>query len=90
MRWYTLDRVNYRTHRKLLIVDGRIGFTGGVGIGDEWLGDARNPDEWRDNHYRVEGPVVADMQGAFAENWLEATGEVLQGDAFYPELEPAA
>lgn len=89
VRWYTLDRVNYRTHRKLLIVDGRIGFTGGVGIGDEWLGDARNPDEWRDNHYSVQGPVVADMQGAFAENWLEATGEVLQDDAFYPELEPA-
>jgi cardiolipin synthase len=87
LRWYTLDRINYRTHRKLLIVDGRIGFTGGVGIGDKWLGDARNPDEWRENHYRVEGPAVADMQAAFAENWLEATGEVLQGDSFYPAQE---
>ena len=85
IHWYTLDRINNRTHRKLLIVDGRIGFTGGVGIGDKWLGDARNPEEWRDNHYRVEGPVVADMQAAFAENWLEATNEVLQGDRFYPE-----
>ncbi|MCO6392858.1 cardiolipin synthase B [Aliihoeflea aestuarii] len=87
IRWYTLDRINYRTHRKLLIVDGRVGFTGGVGIGDKWLGDARNPEEWRDNHYRVEGPAVADMQAAFAENWIEATGELLQGDAFYPEQE---
>jgi cardiolipin synthase len=89
LRWYTLDRINYRTHRKLLVVDGRIGFTGGVGIADKWLGDARNPDEWRDNHYRVEGPAVADMQAAFAENWIEATGEVLQGDRFYPELRDA-
>lgn len=85
LKWYSIDRVNNRTHRKLLIVDGTLGFTGGVGIGDQWRGDARNPDEWRDNHYRVEGPVVADMQAAFAENWLEATNEVLQGDRFYPE-----
>jgi cardiolipin synthase A/B len=84
IRWYTLDRLNNRTHRKLLIVDGQIGFTGGVGIGDEWRGDARNAEEWRDNHYRITGPAVADMQAAFAENWLEATGEVLQGDLFYP------
>ncbi|MEO9341209.1 phospholipase D-like domain-containing protein [Mesorhizobium sp. SB112] len=89
LHWYTLDRINYRTHRKLLIVDGRVGFTGGVGIADEWLGDARNSDEWRDNHYRVEGPAVADMQAAFAENWIEATGEVLQGNSFYPELKDA-
>ncbi|MGY6710294.1 MAG: phospholipase D-like domain-containing protein [Rhizobiaceae bacterium] len=85
IRWYTLDRVNNRTHRKILLADGQIGFTGGVGIGDEWLGDARAPDEYRENHYRVTGPAVADMQAAFAENWLEATGEVLQGERFYPE-----
>lgn len=84
IHWYSIDRVNNRTHRKLLIVDGTIGFTGGVGIGDEWQGNARNPDEWRDNHYRVEGPAVSDMQAAFAENWLEASNEVLQGDKFYP------
>ncbi len=88
-RWYTLDRMNNRTHRKLLIVDGRIGFTGGVGIDDKWLGDARNPDEWRENHYRIEGPAVAQMQAAFVENWIEATGEVLRGDGFFPPL-PAA
>jgi cardiolipin synthase len=84
IHWYSIDRVNNRTHRKLLIVDGTIGFTGGVGIGDEWQGNARNPDEWRDNHYRVEGPAVSDMQAAFAENWLEASNEMLQGDKFYP------
>ena len=87
IHWYTLDRVNNRTHRKLLIVDGRIAFTGGVGIADKWLGDARNVDEWRDTHYHITGPVVAAFQAAFAENWLEATGKTLLGDAFYPPLE---
>src|SRR5690606_39240621 len=87
LEWYSIDRVNNRTHRKLLVVDGVLGFSGGVGIGDEWKGDARNADEWRDNHYRVQGPVVSKMQAAFAENWLEATNEVLQGDRFYPKQE---
>ena len=84
IHWYTLDRLNNRTHRKLLIVDGAEGFTGGVGIGDEWLGDARNETEWRDTHYRISGPVVQGMQAAFASHWLEATGEVLQGERFFP------
>ncbi len=88
VHWYTLDRMNNRTHRKLLIVDGRVAFTGGVGIADKWLGDARNPDEWRDTHYHVTGPVVAAFQAGFAENWLEATGETLLGENFYPKLEP--
>lgn len=87
--WYTLDRVNNRTHRKLLIVDGRVAFTGGVGIADNWLGDARNPNEWRDTHYQIQGPSVASFQAAFAENWLETTGETLQGEMFYPPSEPA-
>lgn len=87
--WYTIDRVNNRTHRKLLIVDGRVGFTGGVGIADEWNGDARSPNEWRDNHYRVEGPAAAEFQAAFAEHWIEATGELLLGDRFFPEIGPA-
>ena len=89
LRWYTLDRINNRTHRKFLIVDGQVAFTGGVGIGDEWLGDARNPDEWRETHYRVTGPVVAAMQGGFVSNWVEDTGELLQGDTFFPPLEEA-
>ncbi len=88
LRWYTLDRINNRTHRKFLVIDGRVGFIGGVGIGDEWRGRARNPDEWRETHYRVTGPVVAAMQGGFASNWVEDTGEILQGDAFFPPLAP--
>lgn len=87
--WYTIDRVNNRTHRKLLVVDGRVGFTGGVGIADEWNGDARTPNEWRDTHYRIEGPAVAEFQAAFAEHWIEATGELLLGDRFFPEIAPA-
>jgi cardiolipin synthase len=86
LHWYTIDRLNYRSHRKLLVVDGRIGFTGGVGIADKWKGDARNPNEWRENHYRLEGPVVAGLQAAFAEHWMEATREVLRGEAYFPVL----
>ncbi len=82
------SRINNRTHRKLLIMDGRVGFTGGVGIGDQWRGDARNPAEWRELHYRATGPVVAAMQGAFASNWVEDIGEILQGPRFFPELAP--
>lgn len=84
LRWYHLSRMNNRTHRKLLVVDGRVGFTGGVGIADEWMGDARNPDEWRELHFRVEGPVVAQMQGVFASNWTKTTGTVLQGEEYFP------
>lgn len=89
IRWYTFDRVNNRTHRKLLIVDGRIGFIGGVGIADQWRGNARTPEEFRETHYRVTGPVVAMLQGAFASNWVEDSGEILRGDAFFPPLERA-
>ena len=89
IHWYTFDRFNSRTHRKLLVVDGRIGFIGGVGIADKWLGYARNPNEFRELHYRVEGPVVASMQGAFAFNWVEANGQPLQGDVHFPELDAA-
>lgn len=84
---YALKRINHRTHRKLLIADGRTGMTGGVGIAEEWTGDAQDPDHWRDTHVRVRGPVVRGLQGAFAENWLEATGDVLVGDGHLPELE---
>jgi cardiolipin synthase len=85
---YAIRRANNRTHRKLLVVDGRAGFTGGVGIADEWSGDAQDPGHWRDTHVRVEGPVVRGLQGAFAENWLEATGEVLAGEDDLPRLDP--
>lgn len=87
--WYRPMRINNRTHRKLLIVDGRIGFTGGVGIADEWNGHAQDPKHWRDNHYRIEGPVVAELQAAFMDNWLRTNGSVLQGDDYFPALGPA-
>jgi cardiolipin synthase len=88
LRWYHVARMNHRTHRKLLIVDGRVGFTGGVGIADPWQGHAQDADHWRDSHYRVEGPVVAQMQGTFVDNWVKTTGEVLHGDKYFPVLEP--
>jgi cardiolipin synthase len=85
---YAMRRLNNRTHRKLLIVDGNVGMTGGVGIADQWTGNAQDPDHWRDTHVRVRGPIVRGLQGAFAENWLEATGNVLVGPRYLPKLEP--
>jgi cardiolipin synthase len=87
IRWYNLDRINNRTHRKILVVDGRIGFTGGVGIADDWLGHAQDPAHWRDNHFRVEGPVVAQIQAAFMDNWLKTHSQVLHGDDYFPPLD---
>jgi len=89
LRWYTLDRLNNRTHRKLLVVDGRVGFTGGVGIADEWSGHAQDKDHWRDTHYRLEGPAVAQMQAAFMDNWTKVTGAVYSTSDYFPAL-PAA
>lgn len=89
LHWYTLSRMNNRTHRKLLVVDGKVGFTGGVGIADEWLGNAEGPDNWRDSHFRVEGPAVAQMQAAFLDNWIGTQSKVLDGNAYFPELSPA-
>jgi cardiolipin synthase len=88
VHWYTLDRLNNRTHRKLLVVDGRTGFTGGVGIADEWDGHAQDVNHWRDTHFRIEGPVVAQMQAAFADNWIKVSGSVLHGEDYFPRLEP--
>jgi cardiolipin synthase A/B len=85
---YALRRLTNRTHRRLLIADGKVGMTGGVGIAKEWTGDAQDPEHWRDTHVRVRGPVVRGLQGAFAEHWLEATGDVLAGDEYLPDLEP--
>src|SRR3954462_13435317 len=89
LRWYTISRFNHRTHRKLLIVDGRIGFSGGVGIADEWLGDADSKEHWRDTVARVEGPVVTQMQSAFMDNWVKSRGELLSGLDYFPALAPA-
>jgi len=84
--WSHLGRLNNRTHRKLLVVDGRIAFTGGVGIAPLWTGTAQDPEHWRDTHFRVEGPVVAQMQAVFLDNWIKVSGEVLHGAAYFPPL----
>jgi len=88
LRWYTLSRFNHRTHRKMLIVDGTIGFSGGVGIADNWLGDADRDDHWRETMIRVEGPVVTQMQFAFMDNWVKSRGELLTGLDYFPQVEP--
>jgi cardiolipin synthase len=88
LHWYSLGRMNNRTHRKLLVVDGRIGFTGGVGIADQWQGRGNDPEHWRDTHFRIEGPVVAQLQAAFNDNWIKTTGEVLNGEPYFPPMEP--
>jgi cardiolipin synthase A/B len=86
--WYDIARMNNRTHRKLLVVDGRIGFTGGVGIAPEWTGNAQDPTHWRDSHYKVEGPVVAQMQAVFMDNWIKVSGDVFHGERYFPPLPP--
>jgi cardiolipin synthase len=85
--WWKFTRLNNRTHRKLLIIDGKTGFTGGVGIADQWRGQAQDKDHWRDTHFRVEGPVVGQMQAVFNDNWTKATGQVLDGPHYFPALE---
>ena len=90
LSWYDIKRVNNRTHRKLLVVDGRVGFTGGVGIADKWQGHAQDAEHWRDSHYRAEGPVVAQMQATFIDNWTKVSGDVLHGPDYLPDVEPVA
>ena len=82
--WYSLEELNYRTHRKILVVDGEIGFTGGAGIADHWLGNAQSPEHWRDTHFRMRGPIVRLVEGGFYENFIETAGPVT------PEIDPPA
>lgn len=89
LKWYNLGRLNNRTHRKLLIIDGELAFTGGVGIADSWSGNAQDPDHWRDLHFRVRGPVVSQFQAAFNDNWIKTTGIVLNGPEYFPALPTA-
>jgi len=89
LRWYSLNRINNRTHRKSLVVDGKVGFTGGAGIADHWMGDAEDERHWRDIQVRVEGPAVATIQTGFARGWLETTGELVSGTDYYPAPEEA-
>lgn len=87
LHWYNISRMNNRTHRKLLVVDGKVAFTGGVGIADQWEGSAEDPDHWRDMHFQLTGPAVAQFQAAFNDNWIKTTGEVLNGPDYFPPLE---
>jgi cardiolipin synthase len=84
--WHKLLRINHRDHRKFLMVDGYVGFTGGACLADEWLGNADSKDLWRDTHFEVRGPAVGLMQGVFANNWIQAEHEVLTGPPFFPLL----
>lgn len=84
--WASLDRMNNRTHRKLLVVDGRVGFTGGVGIAELWTGNAQDPDHWRDSHFKMTGPAVGQMQATFMQNWTKVTGKMLYGAPYFPTL----
>jgi cardiolipin synthase len=91
LQWYTLPRINNRTHRELIVVDGRIGFVGGAGFADHWAythGRKKKP-RWRDTMFRVEGRIVRDLQSVFAENWLESSGELLTEPGYFPELSDA-
>jgi cardiolipin synthase len=88
LTWYRLHRINNRTHRELLIIDGRLAFTGGAGVADWWLKPIDGAPAWRDTMARIEGPIVGALQGVFAENWLECDGEVLSSPRDWPPLEP--
>ena len=89
IRPWSLYKIGHRTHRKILVVDGIVSFTGGFCIAEKWLGDARNPKEWRDMMVEATGPVSAQMQAIFSEDWTYTTGEILAGDKFYPAIPPA-
>lgn len=90
LAWYnpirlsTIGRFNHRTYRKSLMIDGRVAFTGGAGIADQWTGNAEDPDHWRDMQIRLEGPAVTPLQTGFAENWAQTTGELISGALYYP------
>ena len=89
IRLRTISRFNNRTHRKSLVVDGRIAFTGGAGIADHWTGNAQDPAHWRDIQIRLEGPDAFGLQTGFAQNWLDTTGELVSGEGFFPPCDAA-
>ncbi len=86
LKWYTLHRAAQRSHVRVVIVDGRVGYTGGFGLADYWLGDGRHDGQWRESNVRFQGPTVAGLQAAFAAGWAETTGELLTGDLFFPPI----
>jgi cardiolipin synthase A/B len=84
LRWYSLHNATDRSHVRAVVIDGRVGYTGGFGLADYWLGDGRHEDQWRESNVRFEGPAVAQLQAAFAAAWAEGTGELLTGDVYFP------
>ncbi|MGH7482497.1 MAG: phospholipase D-like domain-containing protein [Longimicrobiales bacterium] len=84
LRWNTIYKVQQRSHTRTVVIDGRLGYTGGFSICDEWLGDGRHPDQWRDTSVRIDGPSAAQLQSAFAADWAEARGELIVGDDAFP------
>lgn len=92
LRWYSVHNATDRSHVRVVVVDGRVGYTGGFGLADYWLGDGHHEDQWRESNVRFEGPAVMELQAAFASGWAEATGELLTGDLFFPShgFEPLA
>jgi cardiolipin synthase A/B len=84
LHWYTLHKAAQRSHVRVVVVDGRVGYTGGFGIADYWLGNGRAEDQWRESNARFEGPTVSQLQETFASGWAEATGELITGDVFFP------
>ena len=86
LRWYTLHKATQRSHVRVVVVDGRVGYTGGFGLADYWLGDGRHAEQWRESNVRFYGPTVAALQAAFASGWAETTGELLTGDVFFPPV----
>lgn len=86
LKWYTLHKAAQRSHVRVVVVDGNVGYTGGFGLADYWLGDGRRDGQWRDTNVRFQGPTVAGLQAAFAAGWAETTGELLTGDAFFPPM----
>ena len=84
LRWYALHNATDRSHARVVVVDGRIGYTGGFGLADYWLGNGRSKDQWRESNVRFEGPAVRELQAAFAAGWVEATGQLIVDSTFFP------
>ena len=84
LRWYSIHNASDRSHVRVVVVDGRLGYTGGFGLADYWLGNGHEKEQWRESNVRFEGPAVMELQAAFAAAWVEATGELLTGETFFP------
>lgn len=84
LHWYSLHNASDRSHVRVVVVDGAIGYTGGFGLADYWLGDGRHKDQWRDSNVRFEGPAVLMLQAGFASAWAECVGELIVGETFFP------